>query len=96
MIVMPLKIFEMSAHLGVGVGVLPACYEFSVVCRRVLDMRRHVYAATGVRDASGLCWSAVCHSGASGVERSLSLPRTIFRIVTNELCGRFLVNMSAY
>ena len=68
---------------------------FSDFCRRFLDMRRHVYSCVGVRGASG-CWLAGCHSGAYGVERSLSLPSTILRIITNELWGKFFVNMSAY
>ena len=68
---------------------------FCDFCRRVLDMCRHVYSCVGVRGAS-VCWTAGCHSGAYGVERSLSLPSTILRIITNELWGKFFVNMSAY
>ena len=68
---------------------------FSDFCRRVLCGVDMFTLYAGVRGASG-CWSAGCHSGAYGVERSLRLPGTILRIVTNVRCGRAFVNISAY
>ena len=70
-------------------NVQPAWYVFSVVCMSALDMCRHVYSSVGVWDAPGWCWSADCHSGVYGMERLLSLPRTIFCIVMNMVCRRF-------
>ena len=89
--------FQLSSAGWCHSKVAAVMVWFSDFCRRVLCLGSNMFTlalACEVRHA--VSWTAGCHSGAYGVERSLSLPSTILRIITNVLWGKFFVNISAY